>query len=56
MSTWYDITDSDDIDFSGDGKEMHVLYDYDEWGNKYVSIPVEMVREKLKAGHLLEGK
>ena len=48
MSIWYEIENPDDIDFSEDGSEMHVLYKDDSSGNHYVAIPVKLVREKLE--------
>lgn len=48
MSIWYEITDEEDIDFSEDGKEMHILYDNDNTGNYYVSVSVELLKAKLK--------
>ena len=42
----------DDIDFSHDGKEMHIWIDSNYNGNIYVSIDVELIKEKLKE---LEG-
>ena len=48
MSIWYEIENPDDIDFSEDGEEMHILYKDDSKGNHYVSILVKLVREKLE--------
>lgn len=48
MSIWYEIENPDDIDFSEDGEEMHILFYEDTSGNHYVSIPVKLVREKLE--------
>lgn len=53
MSTWYEV-DKDDIDFSNDKKDMHILYYHDNGGSYYVSVPVEMIKEKL--AELKEGK
>ena len=50
MSVWYEIKDIEDIDISLDGEELHILFDSDDTGNNYVSVPVEMV-EKVLAAH-----
>jgi hypothetical protein len=47
MSTWYEIEDSDDIDLSDDGSEVHVLFMSDDTGNHYVSIPVDLLKKLL---------
>ena len=47
MSTWYDIEDPDDIDLTDDGKFIHIWFDGDEWGNKYVSVSVELIKALL---------
>ena len=47
MSTWYEIEDPDDVDLSVDKNEVHILFDSDEWGNKYVSVPVEIIKALL---------
>ena len=47
MSTWYDIEDPDDIDLTDDGKFIHLLFDSDEDGNKYVSVSVELIKDIL---------
>ena len=45
MSTWYEVKKVADIDLSEDKKEIHVWFDADEWGNKYVSISVELLKQ-----------
>ncbi len=48
MSIWYEIKDKEDIDFSGDGKEVHILYHKDRQGNYYVSVPTDFLRKLLE--------
>ena len=50
MSIWYDVEKQEDVDMSEDGKELHIMYDYDDSGNKYVSVPIELVLEAIKMG------
>ena len=47
MSTWHEVKDKDDIDLSLDKEDLHILFDGDEWGNIYVSVPVKLVKEVL---------
>ena len=47
MSTWYDIEDPDDIDLTDDGEFIHIWFDNDVDGNKYVSVPVELIKDRL---------
>jgi hypothetical protein len=47
MSTWYDV-EKDDIDFSDDGKEIHILFDQDNFGAIYVSVKTQDIRDLLK--------
>jgi len=41
MSLWWEVKDPDDIDLGLDG-ELHILFDHDYNGAKYVSIPVSL--------------
>ena len=50
MSIWHDVEKQEDVDMSEDGKELHIMYDYDDSGNKYVSVPIELVLEAIKMG------
>lgn len=47
MSEWFEVNDVDDISFSDDGKEIHVLFETNDFGNRYVSIPVSIIEEVL---------
>ena len=48
MSIWYDIKDKEDLDFSLDGKDLHINFGVDQNGSHYVSISLEMIKEKIK--------
>ncbi len=45
MSEWTEITDASLVEV--DGEYIVVRYDTDQFGNKYVEIPIEIVRELL---------
>ena len=47
MSTWYEVKNKDDISISDDGKELEVLFKNDKWGNHYIEIPIEFIKELL---------
>ncbi len=48
MNIWYNIKDKEDISLSDDGKELHVNFDSDFNGNKYVSIPLHLITAKSR--------
>ena len=48
MSYWRKIYDREDVELSEDGKFIEVLYDTDKFGNKYIEIPIEFIREVLR--------
>ena len=41
MSEWFEIKESDDVDLSDDKKFVHILFETDRNGNRYVEVPVE---------------
>lgn len=49
MSEWFDVTNQDDVDLSDDGKEVHILFATNRNGNRYVSVPVELLVKLLAA-------
>ena len=49
MSKWIDIKDSDDVSLSEDKTEIHIWYGYDDDGNCYVSVPVELIKKLLES-------
>ena len=48
MSTWITIRDKDDVDYDPNDNTIDVLIGFDDnYGNHYVSIPVEFIKELL---------
>ena len=43
MSLRYPVSNPFNIDISDDGRELEILFDSDEQGNKYVDVPLELV-------------
>ena len=43
MSTWIEIKNQEDVELSEDGKTIEVKYNFDEFGNTYIEIPVEFI-------------
>ena len=43
MSQWKDIIDQDDISYDPGTKTIDVLVSEDEFGNNYISIPLEFI-------------
>ena len=48
MSQWKDIRDKDDVSYDPGTKTIDVLVSGDEFGNNYISIPLEFIREIIK--------
>ena len=48
MSQWYEITDADDISISDDREDLHILFDSNDFGNVYVSVPIEIIHIVIK--------
>lgn len=48
MSKWQEITDSEDVSLSADGKTIDVYIGSDDEGSIYIEIPIEFIKEKLK--------
>ena len=49
MSIWKEIKQEDDISFDKRDDTIDVLYDTDNTGNYYISIPVEFIRNLIQA-------
>ena len=47
MSTWITIEHKDDLGFDPDENTIDVCIGSDKFGNNYVSIPVEFIKELL---------
>lgn len=47
MSEWYEVNDPEDVDFSLDGKSIHILYKTNRNGNCYVEVPVDLIENIL---------
>jgi hypothetical protein len=47
MSFWTDVK-KEDIDMSDDGKEIHILYKFDDQGNYYISVKTEDIKKMLQ--------
>jgi len=47
MSQWYEVKDADDVELSDDGKTVEILFDTDDNGNRYVTVPVEVLARLL---------
>ena len=47
MSEWFEIKDADNVDLSKDGEEMHILFNTNNFGNQYVSVPIKYIRAVL---------
>jgi hypothetical protein len=51
MSEWYSVTNPDDVDLSDDKKFVHILFNTNRFGNRYVEIPVELLIKLLEGEH-----
>lgn len=47
MSFWYE-KGIKDLDVSLDGKDLHIWIDSDDFGNRYVAIPIEDIKKFMK--------
>jgi len=43
MSEWLEITDYADVDISDDGDKLDVLFETNEWGSRYITIPLSAI-------------
>jgi hypothetical protein len=48
MSIWYEPT-AKDIDLSDDGEEIDILFDQDNFGNKYITIKTKDIEKLLRS-------
>ena len=52
MSNWIEIKDSNDVSIDGVWGDIHILYSTDDFGNNYISVPIEFITEVLiEAGY-----
>jgi hypothetical protein len=54
MSEWIKLQDIADIDFSDDGTEINILFETNDFGNRYIYFPVKWMEHIF--GNLLELK
>ncbi len=47
MSEWFEIKDKEDVELSGDGERIMILFNTNEFGNQYVEIPVKFIRRVI---------
>lgn len=45
MSEWLECKDKDDLEV--DGEYLNVWFESDDFGNRYIQIPVDFIIEKL---------
>lgn len=48
MSIWYEPT-AKDIELSDDGEEIDILFDQDNFGNKYVTVKTKDIEKLLRS-------
>ena len=48
MSTWHEINDPDEVGYDAYDETINVMLDPDDFGNNYVSIPLEYIIDILK--------
>ena len=48
MSKWTEIDDSYHVNYDKADKTINVLYDYDDFGNNYITIPLAFIIEELE--------
>jgi hypothetical protein len=46
VSIWHEVKNIKNLELSNDGKELHILYASDNQGNCYVSVPVELIKQR----------
>jgi phosphoketolase len=47
MSAWIEIKNQEDVQLSEDGRTIEVLYEENEFGNCYIEIPIEIIKNIL---------
>ena len=43
MSNWIEIKDSEDVSIDNVWGNVHILYSSDDFGNNYISVPIEFI-------------
>ena len=52
MSNWTEIKDGNDVSIDNVWGNIHILYGSDDFGNNYISVPVEFITGVLiEAGY-----
>ena len=46
MSEWIEV-DPEDVELSDDKKYVHILFETNEWGNRWIEIPVDVLKRIL---------
>lgn len=49
MSEWIQIKDRNDVDLSDDEKFVHILFETNEFGNRYIEVPIEFFKNGFPA-------
>jgi len=47
MSEWFEVKDKDNVELSDDGKFVDIMFDTNDFGNRYVEVPVGMLVKLL---------
>lgn len=47
MSEWFKIKEQDDVEISEDGKTLEIWFNSNNFGNQYVEVPIEFVKNIL---------
>lgn len=47
MSTWINITDAGDVELDPETNCFNILYSTDNFGNNYITVPLEMILTEL---------
>ncbi len=47
MSNWHEVNDPEDVSYDHNDNTVNIILDPDDFGNRYVSIPVEFIINEL---------
>ena len=48
MSEWIDTINADDIELSEDKKYVLIMFETNEFGNRWIEVPIEFLRDVLQ--------
>ena len=48
MSEWIDLVNADNIELSDDKKTVLIMFETNEFGNRWIEIPIEFLRDVLQ--------